>query len=232
MTQLSIPCRESVPSPDVHGRGISVAELVALRSDMVRFAQLQVRDSALAEDLVQDSIEAALRKSSSFAGSSSQKTWVFAILRNRIIDHLRTAIRSVNVSSLATEGADLDDFLGGLFNSQGNWRVDLRPASWPTPDEAMQSRQFWAVLEECLKSLPAQSSRVFMMREVLGLETSEICKQLGISTSNCHVILHRARMKLRSCLESDWARDLPDRLGIGKHCGPLANAWPAHAVSR
>lgn len=224
MAQSSLPCRVSAPPSVVQGQGGSVAALVAIRSDMLRFAQLQVADRALAEDLVQDSIETALRKSSSFTGASSLKTWVFAILRNRIIDHMRRASRCVNVSSLAGEGADLDGFLDGIFSHQGGWRNGLQPASWPTPDEAMESRQFWAVLEACLATLPAQTSRVFVMREVLGLEPGEICQQLGISAGNCHVILHRARMRLRNCLESEWGRRVADPKGIGTPLGPLANA--------
>ena len=205
MVPLSVPCLESLPPLlAVHRRSFSVAEIVALRTDMIRFAQLQVHDRALAEDVVQDAIESALRKSSSFAGRSSLKTWVCAILRNRIIDHLRKASHSVNFSGLAAEGMELDDCLDQLFSSQGGWRDDLRPAAWPGPDEALQSRQFWMVFGGCLKALPTQTSRVFILREALGLDVSEICDQLGISASNCHVILHRARMKLRTCLDAKW----------------------------
>lgn len=211
MAELCVACRESIRPLEIHRSGISGAALVALRPDMLRLALWQVHDRAVAEDIVQEAIEAALRGSSAFAGRSSLKTWVLAILRNRIVDHLRKASRCVNLSSLAAEGADLDDCLDGLFNTQGAWREDMRPATWPSPDEAMQSRQFWIVLEACLKTLPTQTSRVFMMREVLGLEPREISGRLGISTGNCHVMLHRARMKLRACLDGAWGRDRPGR---------------------
>lgn len=186
--------------------GVSAKALVALRADMLRFAEMQLRNHDLAEDLVQEAIEAALRNSATFAGKSSLKTWVFAILRNRIIDHLRQADRCVNLSSLVEEGEDADQRLEALFTERGAWRDASRPAEWQAPDEALQSRQFWAAFEACLTVLPAQTGRVFMMREMLGLEASEICAQLGISMSNCHVILHRARLKLRSCMDSGWAR--------------------------
>ncbi len=173
---------------------------------MLRFAQLQLRNSETAEDMVQDAIEAALRHSSSFAGQSTLKTWVFAILRNRIIDHLRQAARSVPMSSLVDDSDDWQERLETLFNERGGWREGTRPGAWPNPEESMQTKQFWIVFEACLDHLPANTGRVFMMREFLGFDSDEICKQLAISTSNCHVILHRARLKLRGCMESGWGR--------------------------
>ena len=186
--------------------GISAEALISLRVDMLRFAQLQLRNSEFAEDLVQESIEAALRHSSSFAGQSTLKTWVFAILRNRIIDHLRTAKRTVPMSSLVEDGEDWQERLETLFNEKGGWRDTTRPVAWPNPEESMQTRQFWGVFEACLGHLPSNTSRVFMMGEFLGFESDEICAQLGITTSNCHVILHRARLKLRGCMETGWVR--------------------------
>lgn len=187
-------------------QGISAEALLSLRADMLRFAQLQLRNTETAEDLVQESIEAALRKSSSFAGQSTLKTWVFAILRNRIIDHLRQASRTVTLSSLVDDGEDWEERLDALFNERGAWRDGPRPVAWPNPEESMQTRQFWIVFETCLDHLPPATGKVFMMREFLGFESDEICSQLGITTSNCHVILHRARLKLRGCMDTGWGR--------------------------
>lgn len=194
------------PEPAGSMRGISAEALLSLRADMLRFAELQLRDRALAEDLVQEAIEAALRKSSSFNGQSTLKTWVFAILRNRIIDHLRQASRTVNMSSLVDDDEDWHEKLDALFTERGAWRDGPRPVAWPDPEESMQTRQFWTVFETCLDHLPAATGRVFMMREFLGFESDEICRQLSISTSNCHVILHRARLKLRTCMDTGWGR--------------------------
>ena len=196
-------------SPVAHSasmQGISAEALLSLRADMLRFAQLQLRNTETAEDLVQEAIEAALRKSSSFVGQSTLKTWVFAILRNRIIDHLRTAKRTVPMSSLVDDDEDWQERLQALFNERGHWRDGARPAAWPNPEESMQTRQFWAVFETCLDHLPPATGRVFMLREFLGFESTEICAQLGITTSNCHVILHRARLKLRGCMDTGWGR--------------------------
>lgn len=173
---------------------------------MFRFAQLQLRNTETAEDMVQEAIEAALRHASSFAGQSSLKTWVFAILKNRIVDHIRQAGRTVSMSSLVEDGDDWQERLESLFTERGRWRDDARPMPWPAPEESMHNREFWRVFEACLDHLPENTGRVFMMREFLGLDADEVCSQLGLSTSNCHVILHRARLKLRGCMGSGWAR--------------------------
>ena len=119
------------PEPAGSMRGISAEALMSLRVDMLRFAELQLRDSPLAEDLVQESIEAALRKSSSFNGQSTLKTWVFAILRNRIIDHLRQASRTVNMSSLVGDDEDWHEKLEALFTSRSR-----RPGAFPISRKA------------------------------------------------------------------------------------------------
>lgn len=187
-------------------RDIDTHALMSLRGDMLRFADLQLRDRTMAEDLVQASMEAALRKSSTFNGQSTLKTWVFAILRNHIIDHLRKSSRTVNLSSLVDDNEHWYEALDAMFTERGAWRDGLRPVAWPDPEASMQTQQFWLVFETCLDQLPTATARVFMMREFLGFESDEICRQLDISTSNCHVILHRARLKLRSCMDTGWRR--------------------------
>lgn len=165
---------------------------------------MQLRNRETAEDMVQEAIEAALRKLDSFAGNSTLKTWVFAILKNRIIDHIRQAGRTVSMSSLVEDGEDWQEQVEAVFTERGGWRDGARPTAWPSPDESMLSQQFWTVFETCLEILPAQTARVFMMREFLGFESDEICAQLAITSGNCHVILHRARLKLRACLGTGW----------------------------
>ena len=200
----STPKRE--PSEQEPSQGISGAALMAIRKDMLRFAELQLRDSHAAEDVVQESIEAALKHATTFAGQSTLKTWVFAILKNKIIDHVRQRDRTVAISALVEEGEDWNQKLDELFTERGHWKEGTRPVSWPDPEQSMASRQFWTVFELCLDRLPKKTARVFMMREFLGFESSEICEQVGLTTSNCHVILHRARARLRQCLEAGWGR--------------------------
>lgn len=213
---LHLPLNTEKPPPAASAarsaaQAVTWDELVKLRKDMLRFAQLQLRDAAAAEDMVQDAIEAALRSADSFAGRSSLKTWVFSILRNRIVDHIRHAARTVSLSSMVQEGEEWEDLLDALFNERGGWIDAARPRAWPRPEESMEDREFWVVFETCLDHLSAHPARVFMMREFLGFEADEICAELGITSGNCHVILHRARLKLRDCMGRGWGRPGAER---------------------
>lgn len=178
--------------------------LVDMRRDMVRFASLQLRDDSLAEDVVQEAMLAALDGRQGFAGRSALKTWVFSILRNKIVDAIRQRARTINVSALGPEEETLDRNFESLFRANAHWTPQARPSDWGDPEQALHQEQFWAVFEACLKHLPDNTARVFMMREFLEFDTDEVCRELGIGTSNCHVILHRARNGLRRCLESTW----------------------------
>ena len=185
------------------------AQLAALRPDLVRFARLQLRDSAAAEDAVQECLLAAFGNPSAFANRSSLKTWVFGILRHKIVDLIRLRVREPNLGALVdetddAEGEAADRLAEGLFAENGHWRSEARPGRWADPEESFEQQQFWAVFEACLDRLPEKTARVFSMREILGLETEEICKETGISATNCWVVLHRARMALRACLEVQW----------------------------
>ena len=180
------------------------AFLTEMRRDLLRFARLQLRDNALAEDTVQEAIAGALAGGREFAGRSALKTWVFAILRNKIVDAIRERSRSINVSALSVDEEAMDETFDGLFKPNAHWQPESRPADWGDPEAALNQEQFWAVFEACLEHLPANTARVFMMREFLEFDTDEVCAELSISTSTCHVILHRARTGLRRCLEQNW----------------------------
>lgn len=180
--------------------------LVALRGQMLRFASLQLSDSQQAEDAVQEALFGALRNAESFSGQAALKTWVFAILRHKIADILRQRMRLVDASSLLREDEDDEDF-AVLFDRSGHWQVDERPAAWGNPHESLREREFWQVFETCLENLPANQARVFMMREFVELGSHEICAALGVSVSNLNVMLYRARVRLRECLENRWFLD-------------------------
>ena len=178
--------------------------LVALRRDLLKFARLQLRNDALAEDMVQEALAAALAGERSFAGRAALKTWIFAILRNKIVDQIRQKSRTTNISALSPEEASLDEAFESLFKSSDHWTREARPTDWGDPEEALRQKYFWEVFDACLNHLPENTARVFMMREFLEFETAEICQELGITTSNCNVILHRARNGLRKCLQGSW----------------------------
>ena len=175
-----------------------------IRRDMIKFAHLQLRDAAMAEDVVQEALVAALANAKDFSGRSALKTWVFAILRNKIVDHIRQQSRTINVSALAPDEESLDQSFETLFKDNDHWRREERPTNWGNPEDALRQQRFWAVFDACLKHLPENTARVFMMREFLAFETTEVCQELCITTSNCNVILHRARNGVRRCLEKKW----------------------------
>lgn len=174
-----------------------------LRRQMLRFATLQLSDANSAEDAVQEALIGAFKNANRFGGRAALKTWVFAILKNKIADVLRQRQRLQEADLLLHSHEEGEDFRE-LFDARGFWHADERPSSWGDPDQAVHSAQFWRVFETCLDHLPNQHARVFMMREFIGLETSEICETLGITVSNLNVILHRARLRLRECLENNW----------------------------
>lgn len=180
---------------------VDASFLAELRAKMHKFARLQLSDDDLAEDVVQEALMGALRNAKSFGGRAALKTWVFAILKNKIADALRQRSRLVQASSLLdSEGVDLPP----LFDGKGAWRDEERPQNWGNPEASFDQQQFWHVFEACLDGLPERHARIFMMREFIELNADEICVTLDISVSNLHVMLHRARLRLRECLENRW----------------------------
>src|SRR5262245_239465 len=150
------------------------------RAYLLRYASLQLRDPAAAEDAVQETLLAALAGESGFAGRANLRTWVTGILKHKIVDAIRRQARERPASELEREG---DDEFDSLCDQRGHWQE--APDAWEQPEQALNQRQFLAALEACLKALPERTARVFMMREHLGLETTEICKELEITSTHC-----------------------------------------------
>jgi RNA polymerase sigma-70 factor (ECF subfamily) len=162
---------------------------------------LQLRNTAAAEDVVQETLLAAMQSSSSFAGQSSVKTWLVGILKHKIIDAIRKQSREQPLET-ADDETSIEGLQDAVYREDGHFREN--PADWGDPEAALAQRKFFEVLERCMEGLPKKTARAFTMREVMGLETDEICKELGITSSNCWVLLYRARMALRECLEGRW----------------------------
>lgn len=179
------------------------AFLQDLRKQMLRFTVAQLSDSHLADDVVQEALMGALKGTQSFRGQAAIKTWVFAILKNKIADALRQKHRHEQARVLLQEDEELEDF-SDAFKPNGHWQLEARPASWGNPQDSLDQAQFWTVFEYCLDHLPNQQGRAFMMREFVELSTQEICQELGITLTNLNVLLHRARMRLRECLNMKW----------------------------
>jgi RNA polymerase sigma-70 factor (ECF subfamily) len=188
---------------DAQALGLADAGFVAaLRSQMVKFAHLHLSDRHQAEDAVQEALAGAWAGAQRFSGRAAIKTWVFAILKNKIADLLRHKLRMVDASSLLKEGEE--DTTQDLFDQTGHWLKEATPTAWHCPEASLEQQQFWAVLEVCLDGMPAAQARVFMMREFMGFETDEICQAVSVSSSNLFVMMHRARLRLRECLGQRW----------------------------
>jgi len=175
-------------------------ELSTLHPSLLRFAKLQLRDEAAAEDAVSATLLAILEKPNAFQGGSSLRTYATGILKHKLVDYVRRCSREVAI--VAGEDESIDDAIEALFKEDGHWQD--KPQAWAEPEAALDQAQLRAALEQCLESLPARLGRVFMMREWLEKETAEVCDELGITANNCHVMLYRARMLLRTCLDTKW----------------------------
>lgn len=179
------------------------SEIEQHRTYLLRYASLQLRDAGAAEDAVQDTLIAALEGRARFSGKSSVKTWLTGILKHKLIDQIRRQSREQPlISGDSNNERDEAEVADALFLENGHWRQP--PSDWGDPDKALENKAFMAVFEECAKNMPVKTARAFMMREVMELSTEEICKELEVSTTNCWVILHRARLNLRECLELKW----------------------------
>jgi RNA polymerase sigma-70 factor (ECF subfamily) len=157
-----------------------------------------------AQDLVQETFLAALRAIASFAGRSSERAWLFGILRNKLVDYYRLKGRE----ALLAEGDSLGPDEGRFFHAMGlrkdTWIKSLAPQAWASPDESLVQKEFQNVFHRCLARLPDKMAQVFLLKEVDGLASEQICKDLNISANNFWVMSHRARMALRRCLELHW----------------------------
>jgi len=176
-------------------------QVAELRAYLLKFARLQLRNEVWAEDAVSETILAALAKPQAFEARSQLKTWLVGILKHKIIDLIRHHQREVTLDS-GSDDESADPLEHMLFKSDGHFAE--RPADWGNPEQDLSSRQFMAVLDACAEKLPPVQGRLFLMREWLEMSSDEICKELALTPTNLYVQLHRARLRLRECLELNW----------------------------
>jgi RNA polymerase sigma-70 factor (ECF subfamily) len=172
---------------------------------LYRYAVARVRAPHLAEDLVQDTLLAALQSHRRFEGKCSERTWLISILKHKVLDHFRKAGREL----LLDADVLLADERGELFHTtgfrKGHWRPETGPTAWNMdPAATLEQQEFWRTIRDCVEELPPRMGRAFWMREVEGFDSKEICKALEISATNLWVMLHRARLHLRQRLASTW----------------------------
>ncbi|GAB4176404.1 MAG: sigma-70 family RNA polymerase sigma factor [Geothermobacteraceae bacterium] len=168
---------------------------------LYRMALVRVGKPDLAEDLVQDTLIAAWQARESFAGRSSARTWLVAILKRKVIDHFRRSWRHVDLPGELTIDDLSDDFITRGENAE-QWKPERAPSEWgDTPEALLHNRQLGSALRQCLAQLPESLAAIFAVREIDGLTTEEICQEFSLSPSNLWTMLHRARARLRRCLE-------------------------------
>lgn len=177
------------------------SQLAQARGYLMKFARLQLRNETWAEDAVSETLLAALARPQAFEGRSQLRTWLVGILKHKIVDLLRRNRREAVVDLWDDDGAT-DPLEQMAFHADGHF-MEV-PADWGDPQQDLQTRQFFAVLEACTDKLPPVQGRLFLMREWLELSSEEICKELALTPTNFYVQLHRARLRLRECLELNW----------------------------
>lgn len=165
---------------------------------LYRFALLRLNSKQAAEDLVQDTFLAALSALHEFKASSSLRTWFTSILKRKIIDHYRRQARRQEQS--AEPG-----FEENAFAADGHWLENKAPLDWGAhPEQALNQNEFREILRMCISFLQKKMALAFTMKEIDETDSEHICKELDISASNLWVLLHRARARLRACLEKNW----------------------------
>jgi RNA polymerase sigma-70 factor (TIGR02943 family) len=174
------------------------------RDCLFRYALLRVRRPEVAEDLVQETLYAAVRIYSTFRGKSSERTWLCGILKNKICDYFRKLGREVSFTDLEF----LQDEMSHKLVERGFWNHHLGPLEWKSEAEVVMHRaEFWETFRNCLSKLPVRVADVFMLRKMEEMDSAQICEAFRISENNLWVMLHRARMALRECLEINWFKE-------------------------
>lgn len=214
----SSECAEIQPAPRPGAAGgasqlSDPEEWVERHGDyLFKYALARLRDPAQAEDVVQETFLAALKGGKAFAGRSAEKSWLVGILKNKICDYYRKVSRETSFTDLEFYAdEERDRFVpGGPF--QDAWVHELGPLEWSMePGASLDREEFWKTFRECSSKMPRNIATVFSLREVDGVESREICAMLNISENNLWVMLHRARMALRRCLETNWFGKLAPR---------------------
>lgn len=187
-----------MPASHAHpGGGLAPEQWVDRHGDtLFRYALSRLRDPEAAEEVVQETFVAGLRASDQYSGEGAEGAWLLGICKRKVIDCVRRRRRP----DAGTGGELDDDPSAALFDAKGNWRTDPRVLR-ERPDASMEREDFWKAFRGCLQRLSQRQADVFTLREVEDMAGDDICKELGISSSNLWVLLHRARLRLTQCMK-------------------------------
>lgn len=171
---------------------------VELYSDsMYSWAYHKTSNKETAEDLVQETFLAAVQSFTKFKGDSNPKTWLFAILNNKINDHYRSSFRKPTISDTT--------IFETLFDSNDQWKPEQRPQQWADDTgHLLDNDEFQQTLQNCMKKLPENWFSAIQLKFMEEKNGETICQELGITPTNFWQILHRAKLQLRKCLELNW----------------------------
>lgn len=164
------------------------------------YALLKVKDTHVAEDLVQETLLAAVAAKNTFSNRSTLRTWLTGILKHKLIDHFRRQGREIVITDLVDQNED--DHLDRFFDTSGRW-ID-KPEAFPDPESTFQQKQFRAVFKDCLSGLKPRQAEVFLAKEIHGMSNEEICKHFSLNPTNVWILMHRARLYLHKCLKTHW----------------------------
>jgi RNA polymerase sigma-70 factor (ECF subfamily) len=171
---------------------------------LFKHALARLRHPEKAEDVVQETFLVALKAGNTFAGRATAKSWLLGILKNKIYDYYRKVSRETPFTDLEFYSVEENESFTPRGLAEGGWIDKSRPVEWQEPGASLDQDAFWKAFQDCAKKMPRKITAAFTLREVDGVESKEICSILGISEKNLWVMLHRARMALRKCLETNW----------------------------
>ncbi|TAD85737.1 MAG: sigma-70 family RNA polymerase sigma factor [Bacteroidetes bacterium] len=177
-----------------------LTDWVSTYSDaLFAFAFKRLNDRSLSKDLIQDTFLSAWNNIDKFKGDASVKTWLFTILKNKLIDHYRHQSNRKVIASISTQSND------AFFDATDHWQPQAYPKAWTEGTDALlENKAFFKVLWHCKEKLKSLQNSVFTMKYIDGFESEEICKELELSPSNYWILIHRAKLQLRACLEINW----------------------------
>jgi len=205
---------------------------------LYRYALMRVRDAAVAEDMLQETLLAAMSAYQEHEGRSSERTWLVGIMRHKIVDHFRRLARTPEFQMSSNEGSEEVNWFEQTGAWRGHWREDQAPVSWRVDAITLsESREFWETLERCLTRLSPQMAAAFTLREIEGLSSDEVCEVLAITSNNLWVLLHRGRAKLRCMLEAEWfsgqrpATGVPNKQQAAANVGDFPPEFSLRAIA-
>ncbi len=170
-------------------------------SDMLyAFTQKRVNNKEQAEDIVQDVFLSAWKAKESYNGVASEKTWLFTVCKNKIIDYYR---KHSKASIVSMDNSEDDEY----FSVDRHFKADLiSKKDWDSSTSNIEKKEFYNILSLCKAKLKQLQQQVFAMKYLEDIDTDEICEVLGISNQNYWVLMHRAKIQLRTCLEKNWVK--------------------------